>query len=206
MIYFCDLFGTAVFAFTGALAARRYQMDPFGVIVLALVTAIGGGTLRDAFMGTTPVFWIHEPTYIWVILITVIFSIFYFKKLQGLPLSWLPSCDAFGLALFTVIGTNKALELGCAHIVAIVMGVLSGVGGGMIRDVLCQCIPMVLQKEIYALASMLGAIVYCASYELTWPLWIKLLLAMNCTFLLRIIALKKNLSLPQFKHSELSKL
>ena len=87
MIYFCDLFGTAVFAFTGALAARRYQMDPFGVIVLALVTAIGGGTLRDAFMGTTPVFWIHEPTYIWVILITVIFSIFYFKKLQGLPLS-----------------------------------------------------------------------------------------------------------------------
>ena len=96
--------------------------------------------------------------------------------------------------------------MGCAHIVAIVMGVLSGVGGGMIRDVLCQCIPMVLQKEIYALASMLGAIVYCASYELTWPLWIKLLLAMNCTFLLRIIALKKNLSLPQFKHSELSKL
>ncbi len=103
-IYFFDLCGTAVFALTGALAAGRHRMDPFGVTVLAAVTAVGGGTIRDAIIGATPVFWLRDPNYVIVILATVLFTLIFIRRPRKVPQYTLPIADALGLALFTFIG------------------------------------------------------------------------------------------------------
>ncbi|MEQ8677617.1 MAG: trimeric intracellular cation channel family protein [Aggregatilineales bacterium] len=157
--YILDLFGVAVFAITGALVAREKQMDIFGVIVVALVTAIGGGTLRDMILGRTPVFWVNDPTYIIVGAIVAVLTI-PVALLNLMPRRPLLIADAFGLAVFTVIGTQTALDFGVSAFIAILLGVMSSVTGGIIRDVLSNQIPLILRKEIYATASLCGAVVY----------------------------------------------
>lgn len=157
--YILDLFGVAVFAITGALVAREKRMDIFGVIVVALVTAIGGGTLRDMILGRTPVFWVNDPTYIIVGTLVAILTI-PIALLNLLPRRPLLIADAFGLAVFTVIGTQTALDFGVTEFIAILLGVMSSVTGGIIRDVLSNQIPLILRKEIYATASLCGAVVY----------------------------------------------
>src|SRR5699024_7657094 len=144
IFYWSDLFGTAVFAFSGVLMAGRLRMDGFGVIVLAAVTAIGGGTIRDLIIGADKVFWTVDSWYLWVILGTALIGQFMAKLPRRLPWYILPLADAFGLAIFTIIGAEKALEYGYSGMVAVVMGVITGVAGGMIRDVLAREIPMVL--------------------------------------------------------------
>src|SRR5690606_24955623 len=133
MLYMLDLFGTGVFAITGALAAGRKNLDLFGVFVLATVTAIGGGTLRDMALGASPVFWITDSGYLLVAgggaILTVLWARFTAWSPRALPVA-----DAVGLATFTVIGAGKALELGAAPEIAVLMGVMTGVAGGMIRD------------------------------------------------------------------------
>ncbi|KIO36488.1 MULTISPECIES: trimeric intracellular cation channel family protein [unclassified Shewanella] len=198
-IYFFDLCGTAVFALSGALAAGRHRMDPFGVIVLASVTAIGGGSIRDALLGTTPVFWIRDPNYIIVILATVLLALIFIRKPKKVPQYTLPVADAFGLALFTVIGAEKALNLGLSGMIAVVMGLITGVGGGIIRDVLCRQIPMILRTEIYATASIFGGISYTCA--ITWGLADKvaLAIAMISALVIRLAAIKWHLRLPAFE-------
>ncbi|MCG9711400.1 trimeric intracellular cation channel family protein [Shewanella insulae] len=198
-IYFFDLCGTAVFALSGALAAGRHRMDPFGVIVLASVTAIGGGSIRDALLGTTPVFWIRDPNYIIVILATVLLALIFIRRPKKVPQYTLPVADAFGLALFTVIGAEKALNLGLSGMIAVVMGLITGVGGGIIRDILCRQIPMILRTEIYATASIFGGIGYTCA--ITWGLADKvaLALAMISALVIRLAAIKWHLRLPAFE-------
>ena len=110
VIYWLDMAGVIVFALSGVILACRSRMDPFGMLVLAAVTGIGGGTLRDLVLGVRPVFWVTDPTYLWVILATVGVSLVGFHYIHRLSRGFLPIADAFGLALFTVIGTHKALE------------------------------------------------------------------------------------------------
>ncbi len=159
MIYLLDLFGVAVFAITGALAAGKKKMDLFGVVVLALATALGGGTLRDVILGAYPVFWISNPTYIFVGTAVAV-SIFTAARFMRPPDRALKFADAFGLAVFTVIGTEKALSQGVPVSIAVIMGVMTGVAGGIIRDILSGEIPLVLKAEIYATASLCGAIIF----------------------------------------------
>ncbi len=166
LVYYFDLFGTAVFAFSGVLVAGRLRMDAIGVIVLAAVTAIGGGTIRDLLIGASPIFWIQDPTYLWVILATAAVGMWLARVPRRLPWYALPVADAFGLALFVVIGAKKALLFGTSGMVAVVMGVITGVAGGLIRDVLARDIPMVLQKEIYATACIFGGVLYTGSVAL----------------------------------------
>lgn len=156
IVYISDMFGTAVFAFSGVLVAGRLRMDGFGVMVLAAVTAIGGGTIRDMILGATPVFWVRDPLYIWVVIATALIGMWMVKLPRRMPWYVLPVADAFGLALFTVIGAQKALNFGTSGLIAVLMGTMTGVAGGMIRDVLAREVPMVLQKEIYATACILG--------------------------------------------------
>ncbi|MCL1050196.1 trimeric intracellular cation channel family protein [Shewanella abyssi] len=197
-IYFFDLCGTSVFALSGALAAGRHKMDPFGVIVLASVTAIGGGSIRDAILGATPVFWIQDPNYIIVILTTVLLTFIFVRKPKRVPKYIFPVADALGLALFTIIGAEKALSLELGGMIAVVMGLITGVGGGIIRDLLCQQVPMVLRTEIYATASIIGGICYSVSLYWGVPDMFALLFAMATALIIRLAAIRWHLSLPAF--------
>lgn len=158
MFYLLDLFGTAVFALSGVLAAREKQLDWYGGLVLAMVTAIGGGTFRDLVLGRTPVFWISDNNYLWVALGAALCSFPLVKKIH--VNHWLYWSDAFGLGLFTVIGCRIAIAADTSATVAILMGVATGTFGGMIRDILCGRVPLVLKQEIYATASILGGSIY----------------------------------------------
>ena len=198
LVYYFDLFGTAVFAFSGVLVAGRLRMDAIGVIVLAAVTAIGGGTIRDLLIGASPIFWIQDTTYLWVILATAAFGMWLARVPRRLPWYVLPVADAFGLALFVVIGAKKALLFGTSGMVAVVMGVITGVAGGLIRDVLAREIPMVLQKEIYATACIFGGVLYTTSVALELAHIPAMLISMLGVLVVRIPAIFRHLSLPSF--------
>jgi len=197
-IYISDIIGVITCAISGVLVATRLRMDPFGITVLAGVTGIGGGTLRDMMMGATPVFWIVDNTYIYVILLTAMVGVIWLHRIHRFPVYLLPIFDAFGLSIFTIIGAQKALIFGFSGPVAIVMGCITGVVGGMIRDILSGQIPFVLQKEIYATASILGATLYvlCDYVELG-PIF-SMAIAMLGTLSLRLCAIYYHLSLPVF--------
>jgi uncharacterized membrane protein YeiH len=197
LLYWLDLFGVIVFAFSGALMAGRYQLDPFGVMVLSAVTAIGGGTIRDVIL-QTPVFWVKNPVYLYVILATAALTIIFIRCPKRIPKRLLLVSDAFGLALFAVLGTEKALSLGAAVPVAIVMGTMSGVAGGMIRDVLCNVIPMILRKEIYATAAILGGTLYTLLLYFDLPQHIAIIGSILGTLSLRLAAIYWRITLPAF--------
>jgi len=199
-IYISDMVGVIVCAISGVLVATRLRMDPFGIAVLAGVTGIGGGTLRDMMMGATPVFWIVDNTYIYVILLTALISVYWLHRIHRFPAYLLPILDAFGLAIFTIIGAQKALMLGFSGPVAIVMGCVTGVVGGMIRDILSGQIPFVLQKEIYATASILGAALYVICNYLSFGAITSMSIAMVGTLSLRLSAIYWHLSLPVFSN------
>ncbi|MBZ0331152.1 trimeric intracellular cation channel family protein [Halomonas sp. ANAO-440] len=204
MVYWLDMAGVIVFALSGVILACRSRMDPFGMLVLAAVTGIGGGTLRDLVLGVRPVFWVADPTYLWVILATVGVSIIGFHYIHRLSRVFLPVADAFGLALFTAIGTHKALQLGTPGAVAVLMGLLTGVAGGMVRDVLARRVPMVLRQEIYATASIAGGITYVVLYALEAPWALTISLALMMTLGLRLAAIYWRLSLPVFAWVEIA--
>ncbi len=198
LLYWLDLFGVTVFALSGALMAGRYKLDPFGVVVLAAVTAIGGGTIRDVILGTT-VFWLANPIYIYVILTTALLTIILIRRPKRIPKRFLLIADAFGLALFAVLGTAKAISLDAAIPVAIVMGIITGVAGGMIRDVLCNVIPMILRQEIYALAAMLGGCLFTLFYSFGWSENVATICAIAGALKLRLAAIYWQVSLPAFQ-------
>lgn len=198
LLYWLDIFGVIVFAFSGALMAGRYQLDPFGVVVLSAVTAIGGGTIRDVILDT-PIFWVKNPLYLYIILATAILTIVLIRCPKRIPKRFLLIADAFGLALFAVLGTQKAMSLGAPVSVAIVMGTITGVAGGMIRDVLCNVIPMILRQEIYATAAILGGGLYALFNYLGWSENIATVCAILGALKLRLAAIYWQVSLPAFQ-------
>ena len=190
-----DLLGTAVFAITGALAAGRKQMDIFGVVVLGCVTALGGGTLRDVILGIYPVFWISDTAYLGVA-VTAAVATFVSARRWRLPATVLLYADAVGLAVFTVIGFQRGFQGTHAYSIGIVMGVTTGVVGGIIRDVLSGEIPLIFRREIYASASLFGAALFALLYHLRLPNLFVVLVAASTTLVIRLAALHWNLALP----------
>jgi len=202
LLYVMDLFGVAVFAITGSLAAGKKRMDLFGVVVLATVTALGGGTLRDLILGASPVFWVSAPIYLLVAVATAIVT-FFLVRFCGLPLKLLSVADAFGLAVFTVLGTQKALDMGISPGIAVVMGIMTGVVGGIIRDILSGEIPLILRREIYATASLCGAIIFCFVSFYVKNQALAAITSVIVTLTLRLSALKWKMSLPLYiSHEE----
>jgi len=197
LLYWLDMFGIVVFAFSGALMAGRYKLDPFGVVVLSAVTAIGGGTMRDVIL-QTPVFWVQNPVYLYVILATAALTIVFIRSPKRIPKRFLLVSDAFGLALFAVLGTEKALSLGAAVPVAVVMGMMTGVAGGMLRDVLCNVIPMILRQEIYATAAILGGALYALLRYFAVPEHLAIITAILGALILRLAAIYWRVTLPAF--------
>jgi uncharacterized membrane protein YeiH len=197
-LYIIDLFGTAIFALSGVLLAGRLRMDPFGVVVLGSVTAIGGGTMRDLALGATPVFWIKDTTYIWVILCTCLLAMIVVRRPKRVAWWILPVCDALGLAVFVGIGVEKALAYQDSYLIAIIMGVLTGCGGGIIRDILAREVPMVLRSEVYATACIIGGLFYAAAMKLNYDHSVAFLACGISTLIIRLGAIRWHLSLPIF--------
>ena len=159
VLYVLDLLGVAVFAASGALAAMAAGLDLLGILVLASVTAIGGGTLRDLLLGHHPVFWIRDSSSLLAIIGASCLTVAWVQFLP-VPRHALLVADAFGLALFAITGAQVAEERRCQPLVVILMGTLTGTGGGVIRDVLTAKVPLLLRADIYASAAIAGISVY----------------------------------------------
>jgi uncharacterized membrane protein YeiH len=192
-----DLLGIAVFAISGTLAAWRKQMDGFGVIVLATVTAIGGGTLRDLILDS-PVIWLSNNSYFLAIFAAAGLTILLVRKRLVIPNNTLQIADAIGLAFFVIMGTQKALDHGTSGFVAIMMGTMSGVCGGMIRDVLCREIPMVFRGELYAITCIFGGLVYVQLLSFGLEQMPAMLSGMTALLILRLAAIRWHLTIPVF--------
>ncbi|MBU1620732.1 MAG: trimeric intracellular cation channel family protein [Gammaproteobacteria bacterium] len=192
-----DLLGIAVFAISGTLAAWRKQMDGFGVIVLATVTAIGGGTLRDLILDS-PVIWLTNNSYFLAIFAAAILTILLVRNRLVIPNNTLQIADAIGLAFFVIMGTQKALDHGTSDFVAIMLGTMSGVCGGMIRDVLCREIPMVFRGELYAITCIFGGLVYVQLLGFGMAQMPAMLAGMVALLALRLAAIRWHLTIPVF--------
>ena len=195
LFYWTDHAGVAVFAIAGTLLAFRKHMDGFGVIILASATAIGGGTIRDLILGL-PVFWAHDPNYIYTILVVAMLTIVWLRYKAYIPMTTLQIADAVGLAFFATMGAQKALSADFPPFIAVIMGTISACFGGMIRDVLARDVPMVLKSELYATTCIVGASVYTllAPY---FPV-VALAAGMLSTLIIRLGAIRYQWSLTVF--------
>jgi uncharacterized membrane protein YeiH len=198
-----ETIGVAVFALTGALMAARKGMDPFGFALLATLTGVGGGTLRDLLIGTRPVFWVGDPTDVLVCLVVaeLVFALGPRRVAameggrRGRLLLW---ADAFGLALFAVTGTLKALAAGVPALSAVALGTVTATFGGIIRDIFAGSTPLVLRQEIYVTAAALGAAVMVALHGLGRDAALSAAAGFMAAFALRALALLRGWSLPAF--------
>ncbi|HSV70493.1 MAG TPA: trimeric intracellular cation channel family protein [Methylibium sp.] len=168
LLYVLDLLGVAVFAVSGALAGMIARLDLFGVVVLASITAVGGGTLRDVLLGHYPVFWVKDSGPLLTILAATALTIVWVQYLP-VPRNALAVADAFGLALFAISGAQVAERARCGPLVTILMGTLTGAGGGVVRDVLSAKVPLVLRQDIYATAAVAGIALYLLLRALKVP-------------------------------------
>ncbi len=198
LFYFADLFGVAVFAITGALMAGRKSMDLFGVLVIAIITALGGGTLRDVILDNHPVSWIRNDTYILVATLAALGTVIWVRMTRPIHEKGLLIADAFGLAVFTVIGTEVALQYAMPSSTAVIMGIMTGVAGGVMRDVICNEIPLIFKKEIYATACLAGAVTFVLLRMLETPHWLDTGVAMLVVLGIRLAAIRWRFSLPRF--------
>jgi uncharacterized membrane protein YeiH len=196
MFYVLQLIGVAVFAASGALAAGRKQMDMFGVIVIAIVTAIGGGTIRDLLLDRHPVLWIADPAYLFVSIAAAAGTLVY-VRFRRPPDNALAIADALGLALFTILGAQIAEQAGVGGVGAVVMGTITGVAGGVIRDVLSAEIPLIFRRsELYATAAIAGAAAYLLLEAAGLDRAPAALAGMGCIVALRLAAILWRLRLP----------
>jgi uncharacterized membrane protein YeiH len=195
--------GISVSALSGALAARGRRIDLFGILVLALVTAFGGGTVRDLMVGDLPVVWLRSPAYL-LNATSVALLAFALIRLRNVPAQALLVADAFALAFFTMIGTQKGLKLHFSPSVAVLLGIVTGVAGGIIRDVLTGKVPLVFQPEIrlYATAALCGAIVYTILNFVGVPDPTATILGTITVLGLRLAGIKWGLTLPLFEPQE----
>jgi uncharacterized membrane protein YeiH len=193
-------FAIGVAAITGVLAARGKGVDLFGVVVLALVTSFGGGTVRDLLVGDTPVAWLQNPAYLLNASLVAI-ATFFVRSLHKLPDNLLVVADAFALALFTIVGTRKGVALQFAAPVAVLLGVVTGVAGGILRDILAGEVPLVFRPHIrlYATAAMAGAAVFVILTR-WWPVEPAVtIVAVSLILALRLTGIWLKLSLPVFQ-------
>jgi uncharacterized membrane protein YeiH len=192
LILLVDFIGTFVFAVSGILVAIDKKFDLFGVIILGIVTAIGGGTLRDLLIGSTPVSWMQNEIYLYIILSAL--PICYFFKNYVLSLrKGIFLFDTIGIGLFTILGLEKTLEFGLSPVIAVMMGIVSAVFGGVIRDVLSNEVPLIFRKEIYAFACFFGALMYLGT-KMIFPEWIAIVVSILAVIAIRILSIKKHWS------------
>ena len=194
MLYFQQMLGTAVFAITGVLAIQKAGVDVFGAVVLGIITAIGGGTIRDLLLDQ-PIFWIADFNYIWVALIAGVLAFFLTKRFQQ-RYRLLLYLDGFAAALFAIVATEKVLGFHLAAPFAVMMGVLTSIGGGIARDVLAGRVSLLMSREIYATPILLGCTLYVLLRDVFPTIQIAGWIALIFTSGLRFLAIYKELQMP----------
>ena len=195
VLHVIDILGTFSFAVSGAFFAMEKKLDPFGVLIISFVTAIGGGTLRDIMIGNLPVGWLRDETATVVIFIGAIGSMFFSQWLKKIN-NTLFLFDALGLGLFTIIGIEKGLQLDFSVGICIALGTITASFGGVIRDVLLNNVPLIFRKEIYALASIIGGLVYYLLKQTPLNDDAAKIICILLILIIRLLAVKYKLSLP----------
>lgn len=197
-----DILGTIAFAISGVSVAMNKKMDPFGVLIIAFVTAVGGGTLRDVLIGVTPVTWMTNMTYVYVIFAATVFTVIFKQKINYLRTSLL-LFDSIGIGLYTVVGIEKGLSAGLHPFICISLGTITACFGGVIRDILSNEIPVIFRtKEIYATACILGGITYFLLRQLPIDDNVVFMIVGAVVISVRLIAVKFKISLPNLYKNE----
>jgi uncharacterized membrane protein YeiH len=198
---FIDILGSFSFAVSGAFAAIEKRLDLFGVLILAFITSIGGGTIRDLLIGDTPVTWLQYPSVGWVIAAGAVSTLFFGRRLKQIQ-SLLTAFDALGLGLFTLIGIQKGLLHHLSPGVCIALGTMTGCFGGVIRDIVLNKLPLIFQKEIYASASILGGISYFLIIRISVPETIAAAFSVIQIFAIRMLGIRYRWHLPVWYQSK----
>ncbi|TDO98666.1 trimeric intracellular cation channel family protein [Marinomonas balearica] len=197
LLYWLGMFGIAAFAITGVISSGKRDMDLFSVVLLGMVTSLGGGTIRDVILSVDAVYWVDDVSYVWVAFLSSVFAFSAVRVIENRQ-QLFEYADSFGLALFTVVAAEKVLNYGFSSIIAIVMGVITGVAGGMIRDLLSHRPPLVLGKEFYATPAFLGALLVVA-LEKNIPFHeFNSVYGAALIFILRLFAIHKGLYYPSW--------
>ncbi len=195
-----DILGTIAFAISGVLTAMNKRMDAFGILIIAFVTAVGGGTLRDVLLDVN-ITWMHNMTYVYVIFISAVLAVIFRSKLNYVRKS-LFLFDTIGIALYTIVGIEKGIQMGLHPIICVALGTMSACFGGVIRDILCNEIPIIFRKEIYATACILGGVFYFVlsafDIETSWVV----IISGSVVITIRILAVRFHLSLPSVYRKE----
>ena len=198
LIYVLDILGTFSFAISGALVASDKKLDLFGVLIIAFVTAVGGGMLRDVLMNAHPINWIGDLNYLYTIFAAVVFTFLFKSKMIYLGKTMF-LFDTIGISVFTLLGLKKGLFFNLHPIIALIMGMLTAVFGGVLRDVLTNKIPLIFEKEIYASACLAGGIVYLILSQFNVPENIVFVTSAAIIVIIRVVSVKFQLELPKIK-------
>jgi uncharacterized membrane protein YeiH len=190
-----DVLGTAAFAVSGVLAAVEKKLDLFGIFMIAFVTAMGGGTLRDVLIGDVPVSWILHPAYGIIIFISSVVAILFINTIKNFQ-KILLVFDSLGLGFFTILGLQRGLTLGLNPGICIALGTIAGCFGGVIRDILLNNIPLIFHKEIYATAGIVGGVLYFLLLKADLSTLMSEIICITAIVMVRLIAVKNHWSLP----------
>lgn len=200
LIYILDLCAVSVCAITATLEARRGELDLFGAAVIAVIAGIGGGTVRDILLGRLPVYWLYDASYVAVGVVASVATFFLGRHLK-IAKNFFLIPDALGLALFTVIGTSITLDMGLSWFTAALMGMITGVFGGVMRDILCNEVPLIFRTDLYATASLAGALLLIGLNYMGLAHELTIFLAMLGTVGIRLGAIYWHIQLPRL-HAE----
>lgn len=201
ILYILDLVGVAVFAISGVLAARDRGLDLLGITVIAAITAIGGGTLRDLLLNRHPIFWITDIWYLTVIIVSTLLTVAY-ARVRPPPGKALLVADAMGLALFALSGAQVAEAAQYPAIIVVLMGTMTGAAGGVLRDVITAQVPLILRRDIYATAAIVGIALYLLLQLLGLQRPLAFGVGMAIVIILRLLAIRWSLQLPVFRMPE----
>jgi uncharacterized membrane protein YeiH len=199
IIYVLDILGTFAFAVSGAFVALDKKFDLFGVIIIAFITAVGGGMLRDVLINAHPINWIGDLNYLYTIFIAVIFTFLFKSKIFYLSKT-LFLFDTIGISVFTLLGLQKGLSYELHPLVAVIMGMISAVFGGVLRDVLTAKVPLIFEKEIYASACLAGGIIYLTLNYFKLEENLNFIISASVVVVIRAIVVRFHLELPKIKH------